>query len=81
MSKKIILDVVFNKSISKININPEKSILINLESNGYKIKNSCRRGLCGSCLIRIIDHTTGNFLLARACVTHQISDSIVEIIL
>lgn len=81
MSKKIILDVVFNKSISKININPENSILSNLESNGYKIKNSCRRGLCGSCLIRIIDHTTGNFLLARACVTHQIRDSIVEIIL
>jgi Ferredoxin len=81
MSKKIILDIVFNNAMSKINVNPEESILINLESNGYKIKNSCRRGLCGSCLIKIIDHTTGNFLLARACVTHQINDSMIEIIL
>jgi len=80
MSKKIILDIVFNNSISQIDINPEKSILINLESNGYRIKNSCRRGLCGSCLIKIIDHATGNFSLARACVTYQISNSVVEII-
>jgi ferredoxin-NADP reductase len=40
-----------------ITVSPEQSLLSALESAGYNITNSCRAGICGTCLLKVIGGT------------------------
>jgi ferredoxin len=49
------LSVTFKGVEHRAPIDPEKSLLENIEAMRLPIRSACRRGLCGSCKVRLVN--------------------------
>ncbi len=83
--------IYFKKSETKIEKNIEgKTVLEIAEGEGIKIRNICRKGLCGMCKIRLISGEVSMILpfalndyekksgVILSCLAFAISDVVVE---
>ncbi|MBD9596880.1 cytochrome P450/oxidoreductase [Ensifer sp. ENS05] len=47
--------IVANRSGRRIKVGPDETILSALNREGYAIETSCRNGVCGTCLTRVVE--------------------------
>jgi ferredoxin len=51
------LEVTCKKSKKNFTVEPGESILTALEENGLPVLGSCKKGVCGTCEVRVVDGT------------------------
>ena len=49
------LEVTCRKSKKSFVVDPEESILDALEENGLPVLGSCKKGVCGTCEVRVVE--------------------------